>query len=128
MASLGMVGPYEFSKEKIDEIVNQNRYGNYALGELNNGIFIVKYVGRTDEQWLNERISQHLGEASSLKYTHFKYIYEDDPVKRYYLECKNYHDFGENNHLLNKIHPDKPKEMNVECPFCLEDFINSEKK
>lgn len=29
-----------------------------------------------------------------------------------------YHDFGENKKLRNKIHPDRPKNSSWECPCC----------
>ena len=33
-------------------------------------------------------------------------------------ECQNYHDFGGSKKLDNKIHPDRPKDKDYECPVC----------
>ena len=37
----------------------------------------------------------------------------------YDKECRNYHDFGGDEGLLNNVkHPDKPAEQDYKCPIC----------
>lgn len=56
MPSLNMNGSYDLTTEKINEIVTRTSTGNYALGYLNKeNIFIVKYVGRSDNN-LNAKL------------------------------------------------------------------------
>jgi hypothetical protein len=48
MASLQMAGFHPLTDEKIDEEVTGDTPGNYALGYLDGGTFVVFYVGRSD--------------------------------------------------------------------------------
>lgn len=115
MASLNMEGPYIFTESKVNEIVTRTTAGNYALGYLNEErTFIVQYVGRADSD-VRARLLQHIDED----YSHFKYSYATSPKEAFEKECKNYHDFGENNKLKNKIHPDRPSNSKAwKCPVC----------
>ena len=116
MASLGMNGPYEFTSEKVDEIITKTSPGNYALGYMDGNTFIVRYVGRSDSD-LNDRIKDHLGESREYKF--FKYSYASSPREAYEKECQNWHDFdGPNGKLKNSNHPDKPDDTNYKCPVC----------
>lgn len=120
MPSLDMVGPFEFKPEVIRTFVTSDNPGNYALGYLNDkNMFIVKYVGRSDDEPVRERILQHLMDKNASEYSHFKFSYETNTTKRFIKECKNYHDFGENEKLNNDIHPDSPNGLNLVCPYCI---------
>lgn len=123
MASLGMGQSYELSEEIINQIIEPNRMGNYAYGYLNdNGKFIVKYVGRSDSD-LKSRIKHGLQDRENdekcRKYERFKFSYASNVKEAYDKECRNYHDFGGDEGLLNNAkHPDKPAEQDYKCPIC----------
>ena len=105
MATLNMIGPYELTRSKINEVVTQTSPGNYALGYVNSeNTFIVQYVGRSDSD-VASRLRQHVGE----KYKRFKYSYATSPKAAFEKECINYHDFGESRLLDNSIDPDMVK-------------------
>ena len=113
MASLNMNGPYELSSEKINEVVTRTSAGNYALGHTESNTFYVEYVGRADSN-LRERLKYW----TDNKYEQFKFSYATSPKAAFEKECRNYHDFGENKALDNKIHPDRPDGSNWKCPIC----------
>lgn len=112
MASLNMNGSYKLENSKINEEITKTSEGNYALGYTKDGTFYVVYVGRADEN-LAERIKNHTED-----YSRFKYSYATSPKDAFEKECRNYHDFGENESLDNKQHPERPDGTNWECPKC----------
>lgn len=114
MASLNMAGPFTFSESGIDNAIQKNRKGNYALGSANqDGTLNVAYIGRSDSD-LNAELKQRLGTHD---YPSFKASYANSISEAYEKECQNYHDFGENKSLANEIHPAKPN-SNHRCPIC----------
>lgn len=114
MASLDMKGPYNFTNDKIDEVITRTSAGNYALGYVNDSdSFIVQYVGRSDSD-----VNTELKSRLSSKYKKFKYSYAASPKAAFEKECKNYHDFGGRAKLDNEYHPDRPDGTNWECPVC----------
>ena len=122
MPSLNMGSSYPLTEDEINTRVAKNRIGNYAYGYLNEqGTFIVKYVGRSDTD-LHERIMHGIQEFKNnprLKYERFKFSYATSKEEAYLKECKNFHDFGgQKGYLNNKIHPDAPEGIILECPFC----------
>ena len=119
MPTLDMKGPFKFDLDTIKKSVVSDLPGNYALGYLRNGLFVVRYVGRADDQPVRDRIIQHLNDGIE-EYKYFKFSYDANQTNRFYKECKNYHDFGGNKNLLNKAHPDVPDGTNLKCPYCLE--------
>lgn len=114
MVSLGMNGPYPLTKEDVDQRIPVGSIGNYAYGYKNiDGIFIVKYVGRSDND-LNDRVKHGIGQ-----YKLYKFCIAKNSKEAYEKECKNYHDFGGMEGILdNDIHPDKPDNTDYECPYC----------
>lgn len=113
MASLEMKGAYDLSNDVIDEAITREAPGNYALGHVNDkGIFIVKYVGRSDT-CVKTRLKQHVD-----KHPKFKFSYASSPKAAFEKECKNFHDFGGTAKLGNSIHPDRPANANWKCPHC----------
>jgi len=113
MASLNMNGPYDSSNEEVDRVITKTSAGNYALGYTNDeGTFIVKYVGRSDDD-VNDRIKDWVDE-----YKKFKYSYASSSKAAFEKECKNYHDFGGSESLDNKIHPDRSDNTDWKCPIC----------
>ena len=114
MASLQMNGPYNFTIEKIDDVVTQVSAGNYGLGYTDEReTFIVQYVGRSDSN-----VNAELKAKLDKKYKKFKFSYATSPKAAFEKECKNYHDFGESAKLDNKKHPDRPNGTNWRCPVC----------
>ncbi len=115
MPSLNMEGPFYLNAEKIDEIITKTSAGNYALGDKNDDKFTVSYVGRADSD-LNDRLNDH---ATKKQYRFFKYSYASSPKAAFLKECENYHDFGGDDKLDNKIHPDRPSNSkDWKCPKC----------
>jgi len=113
MASLEMLGAYDFTSSEIDRVVTKTSPGNYALGREDEKHFYVNYVGRSDED-----INQELKARLTLNYSKFKYSYATSAKAAFEKECRNYHDFGGSEKLDNKIHPDRPNETNWKCPVC----------
>jgi len=121
--SLGMMGPYELTTEKVDEVVTKTSPGNYALGYIDGESFIVRYVGRSDEnvnirlkQWARHR--EWYKRLGSDVYTHFMFSYAKSPKAAFEKECKNYHDCGGKEILDNERHPQRPDGTNWKCPMC----------
>jgi len=114
MATLNMSGPFELTTTGIDGAIHPKKIGNYALGYIDGeGVFIVKYVGRSDSD-LRARLKTWVGQ-----YNKFKASYADSPKAAFEKECHNYHDFGgAKGHLDNKYHPDRPDGTDWECPVC----------
>jgi len=112
MVKLDMNGSYELKKEKIEEKITKISSGNYALGHIKDKSFIVEYVGRSDDD-LNKRLIKWVS-----SYKRFKFSYATSPKAAFEKECKNYHDFGENKSLDNKIHPDRPDGSSWACSDC----------
>lgn len=113
MPSLNMEGPYPLTTEDIDANVLKEVIGNYALGKIAQGQFVVMYVGRSDSD-LCGRIKDYIGGP----YAHFMFSYSTNAVFAYQKECENYHDFFDLG-LDNDIHPHKPAgHSNWKCPRC----------
>jgi hypothetical protein len=60
LGPLGMSGSFPLDDATIDEMVSRRSPGNYALGYLDGGTFLVFYVGRSDSdvrrrlhEWVN---------------------------------------------------------------------------
>lgn len=115
MPSLSMKGSYPLTTEKIDELVTRTSAGNYALGDVSNRKFIVRYVGRSDDD-INHRLKRWVGKSK--RYKRFRFSYADSPKAAFEKECNNYHDFGESQKLDNKQHPERPDGTNWKCPIC----------
>lgn len=112
MNSLNMSGPFELMNKNINYIIKARSPGNYALGRIEEKAFIVSYVGRSDTD-LNSRIKDWVGD-----YPYFKWSYASSEKEAWDKECKNYHDFGENQMLDNINHPAKPDGKDWKCETC----------
>ena len=116
MINLDMYGPYRFSVNEIDCVVQHVSPGNYALGYMKNpSTFVIQYVGRSDTD-VAQRLKQHIWNGES--YSHFKFSYANLPTDAYYKECKNYHDCDGSKFLNNRNHPDAPNGSWLVCPIC----------
>ncbi len=109
-----MHGSYTLTREKIDEVVTRTSAGNYALGQVRNSTFHVRYVGRSDSD-VNDRLKKWVGKP---RYPRFKFSYATSAKAAFEKECRNYHDFGETAKLDNDQHPERPAGTNWECPVC----------
>ena len=119
MASLNMNGPYELRDEVVDRVVEENVIGNYAYGKSKEDGFYVYYVGRSDNNLREEIKKRKNSDTKFLRCTHFKFSIARSSREAFEKECKNYHDFnGDKGKLLNEIHPDKPDNTNLSCPYC----------
>ncbi len=109
---------YPYDKQSIRDNVNDEDIGNYALGYMDGKTFVVRYVGRTDEQSVRERLLQHLNSGEWPDCTYFAFRYASTAQEAYKLECLNYHDFGgPYGNLYNQNHPAKPANMSyLQCP------------
>ncbi len=111
---------HQFTRNWIKQMVNEDiQYGNYLIGLLVDGSFNVCYIGRSTDQNLQTRISQHT-------YNNDPHYFDDD----YYFwfrgadtendarlqECIDFHSFGgDDDYLDNDYHPSLPE--GVECPW-----------
>lgn len=100
---------YTLSSAKIDEAVTLKSPGVYVL-DRNTGIgFIVKYVGRADED-VADRLKKHAGDGY---YKYFKFEYALNAKAAFERECQLYHFYPS---LDNIIHPARPKNTSYACP------------
>ena len=111
MPNLNMKGPFTFTNDVIDDVIQDDIIGNYALGEVNDkGRLTVTYVGRSDtdlKSELKQRLDTH-------PHSHFKASFASSVEEAYNKECQNYHDFSPSE---NEIHPAKAN-SNIKCPIC----------
>jgi len=113
MPNTNLNGPYPLNADKIDEIITITASGTYVLGYVNsNNVFVVKYVGRSDDD-LNDRLHDWIEEYESFKAKTF-----NTSKEAFEKECRIYHDFGQSSKLDNDIHPARPKDYDWECPIC----------
>jgi len=72
------------------------------------------YVGRSDSS-LKARLEshEHLPVA-----THLAWKVRESAEGAFYLEAAWFHQGGETEHMLNKVHPGAPAGASVTCPFC----------
>jgi hypothetical protein len=63
LGSLQMSGSYPLTEEAIDDALTQAAPGNYALGYMDGGTFVVSYVGRSDSD-LKQRLHEWVGAPS----------------------------------------------------------------
>jgi len=127
MALLNLLWPHILTIEKIDEVVTEKSAGYYALGYAPDGLFVVRYVGRSDND-VNDRLkkwvektkleSWKLWSGKGKKYTHFVFGYAASAKEAFEQECRNYHHFGGSEKLDNEKHPERPYLANWKCPEC----------
>ena len=115
MASLNMIGPFELTTEKVNEVVKETKPGNYGLGfqDEKDWKFGVQLIGRADADLKAELLTQ-VGKA---QYSRFMYSYADTAKTAFEKECWNYHNFGGKKYLANQSHPQKPAgAADCKCP------------
>lgn len=97
--------------ENITKHVCKVSAGSYILMDLNRNI---KYVGRSDSD-VGERIRSHFNEYP---YRLFSFWYAKSAKEAFGQECYLYHRYAKITQLDNKIHPDSPDNMDLQCPYC----------
>lgn len=63
LGQLEMNGSYPLTHDAIDELLTRTAPGNYALGYMDDGVFTVFYVGRSDSD-LRLRLHEWVGSPS----------------------------------------------------------------
>ena len=116
MVELKMQGPYELNDDTVQEQVESEQPGNYALGYLNEeDSFILCYVGRSDDD-LRQKLLNWVGGIA--RYTHFEYSVAESSEQAFIKECHNYHDYGGSDNLYNSNHPYRKDKTDWTCPRC----------
>lgn len=114
MESAG-VRAYLFLPEFIRRLVPDKTPGAYMLGDLEEGKFVPRYVGRSDRN-LQQRLANH---NYLYHFTYFAFIALDNPQQAFLTESKWWHDCESGGIALeNKIHPASPNGSAAPCPYC----------
>lgn len=112
-------GPYKFTKEDINSMVLSNEIGTYVLGYFDSTgkNLIVRYVGRSIDNGVQERLKAHIDEGDL--YEAFMFSYRNSVKDAFDEECRLYHKFGgDKGKLDNSYHPARPSGEDWECPYC----------
>lgn len=104
---------YYFSDTSIDQYVTEIRPGNFALGYVHDDVFIVRYIGRADEN-LRDELKLFIGNT----YQRFKFSYALSSQEAFEKECNIYHRFGGSKKLHNLTHPSRGNHTDWKCPVC----------
>ena len=107
--------PFRMTPDVIRKEVAKGIPGVYVLGDIEDGRFNYKYVGRSDT-CLQTRLLTH---DYLYEYSYFVFAYVKDSKKAFELESKWWHDCRNNGIALrNQIHPDSPSNQLLYCPYC----------
>jgi hypothetical protein len=110
MPKSGLLGPYQLTFDGIASAVARKSAGVYVLGHTTaEGKFLIHHVGRSDED-VGDKLRNYIGSD-----TMFKYGYCPTAKAAFEKECELYHDFKPPG---NAMHPDRPRNSNLECPRC----------
>jgi len=107
--------PVAFLPPNIRKVVKGDKAGVYILGNEENGEFVPKYVGRSDYS-IRHRLLTH---NYMYNYEYFVFKYVRNTKEAFLTEAKWWHDCLNNELKIdNKIHPDSPNGIYIECPYC----------
>lgn len=104
-----LFGPFPLLPERIDKHLQANSPGVYALGELVNGSFVSRVVGRADDD-LRTALKTHLTGPQK----HFMFSYAMSPQDAFIKECRLFHSLA----ILHHAHPTPPQGSGLRCPVC----------
>ena len=117
MPKLDMDGPFDLKDGVINQEVDKDMIGNFALGFMNkDGKFVVKPIGRSDKD-LNKEIKSAkrrfsgglLGQMfGKSKLDKFKFSLAANAESAYQVEARAFEDFGGPKNLMNKKPPKPP--------------------
>ena len=111
---------HELTRENVAKQMNARAIGCYQLGEIQNGRFLVRYIGRSTRS-LQKRLLDH---ASNGKYKFFRYEECNSVKDTYDLECRWFH--LHRDQLHNIRHPDSPRHLTLySCKYCSKHPIRS---
>lgn len=111
MAKMEMHGPFKLTPWTIEQTIEKNVPGNFALGHYDGKTFEAKFIGRDDRSLHHALIEQ----CEKCDYSHFKANYAMDAKDAYYRQCRNYH---ENQEFADADHPPRPEGTSLVCPVC----------
>lgn len=113
---------FQFQSDNIKiQIPNEIQKGNYCIGVIDGDEFIVKYVGRATDQTLADRLLQHTNHTDDHYYDDSHYFFyssansDEEAIRK---ECIDFHSFGEDEILDNKVHPSLPDGKACYFPGC----------
>lgn len=111
MTAPRLFGPLPLAADRVEKHLQANSPGVYALGEIVNGTFVIRVIGRADEDL---RIA--LKAFVSGSYKHFKFSYALSPRDAFAKECQLFHSLE----VLHarQPHPTPPKGMDLRCWTC----------
>lgn len=106
---------YRCTPDAIRAVVMPDKMGAYALGDMEDGAFVIKYVRRSDRSLLNRLISHNYLYC----FGYFIFQYTATVKEAFELESRWWH-ICRMVHmpLVNRIHPDSPAGMGLCCPYC----------
>lgn len=105
-----LYGPLALTAERIGGHLMVKSPGIYALGLWDHGTFLIKQIGRSDED-LRAALQPHVGGP----YREFKFSYAVSPRDAFEKECRLFHELVT---LDDPTHPTAPKDTDVKCPGC----------
>ena len=115
VASLGIGKVHRLFDIIVSMLVSEKLIGNYAFGYMEDDIFVVRYVGRSDSD-LKTEIRQQMKTDRAKGCTHFVYSVAESVKDAFEKECRDFHYFGGADRLNNQNHPAKPAGTNYKCP------------
>ena len=105
-------GQFLLAHKVIDSCVLKGSIGNCVLGDLENGKFIVRRVGRSDTD-IYSFLMNYIG-----VYVYFSFSYADSVRNAYRQDCEIFHYYSGVSSLDNEVHPVRPKNTQWRCPIC----------
>ncbi len=110
-----MTTPFRLTPDVIRKVVPEDKVGVYALGDVENGEFTIKYVGRSDSS-LQKRLLTH---NYLYRFSYFIFCCTDNEKEAFEMESRWWH-ICNNEHVIlcNHIHPDAPSGVSISCPYC----------
>ncbi len=115
MPSLDMLGSFSLSSLKIDEVVTRRAPGNFALGYVENKVFYIRHIGRSDDD-INKALKAWVGRRTDCN--RFKFAYATTSRTAFLKHCQLFHDFAKGSGLSEKDHPNPPEDSDWVCPLC----------
>ncbi|MBN1270484.1 MAG: hypothetical protein JXB04_12910 [Kiritimatiellae bacterium] len=109
-------GPYLLSEARINASVIRTAPGAYMLGYIDRTGFVVKYIGRADQD-LREDLKTWVGKKRD--YSVFEFCYADSKTAAFEKECEIYHHCLDTKEPLDSNrHPTRPEETTLTCHIC----------
>ena len=106
---------YRCTPDVIRDVIAPGKIGAYALGNMENEEFSIKYIGRSDKSLRNRLLSHNY----MYHFDYFIFQCTTTVEEAFKLEAKWWHSCRMNHvKIVNRIHPDSPNEMNLRCPYC----------